>query len=196
MQNQLTQLLHSPAQIAQRKPDAIALLNQVYRELFNQSIQQGCGNCYQKAFYRIQKYVYLQNQNNALNPIIMPDTNRQYLLKPDASLQTAFGGDTITNDNLTDTLAESLLKQFPMLLKHFEKFPGVEKVVDVAKEALSFIEKGSAIAQTVVGLAEFVVPQAAPVITEGIAIAQAIAGVAEAIIPKETPKPAADPSKQ
>jgi hypothetical protein len=195
--SQLTQLINSSAQIAQRKPEAIALLNQVYSALFSQSIQQGCGNCYQKAFYRIQKHLYLQHQNDPLNnPIIMSDNNRQYLLKPDASLQTVFGGDTITNDNLTDDLAESLLKEFPMLLKHFVKFPGVEKVVNVVEDAVGYLEKGSAIAQTVAGLAEVVLPQAAPIINEGIAIAQAVAGVAEAVIPKAAPKPAADPSKQ
>ncbi|WP_448702740.1 hypothetical protein ACFGVR_10340 [Mucilaginibacter sp. AW1-3] len=58
-------LLSLSSQIAQKQPEAIALLNQVYLQLFNQTIQKGCGNCYQKAFFRIQKYLYLQQQNAA-----------------------------------------------------------------------------------------------------------------------------------
>jgi len=69
------------SQIAQKQPEAIALLSRVYQQLFNQTIQQGCGNCYQKAFFRIQKYLYLQQQNQLLNdPISMTTINRKYLL--------------------------------------------------------------------------------------------------------------------
>jgi hypothetical protein len=121
---QVTQLLNSASQIAQRQPEAISLLNQVYRELFNQTIQQGCGNCYQKAFYRIQKYLYLQQQNQPLNNMTL--TKREYLLKPGRSLQTTFGGDTLTNDNLTDEAAKKLLKTYPALIQHFERYPSGE----------------------------------------------------------------------
>jgi len=117
-------LLTLSAQIAQKQPEAIALLNQVYMDLFNETIQKGCGNCYQKAFFRIQKYLYLQQQNNPLNKQnIMTITNRKYLLKPDRVLQTAFGGDALTNDNLTDEAAEKLLDAHPALIKHFDKHP-------------------------------------------------------------------------
>lgn len=146
---QLTQLLNLSAQIAQRQPEAIALLNQVYTHLFGDTIQQGCGNCYQKAFYRIQKYLYLQQQNDPQNNTIMPHTDRKYLLKPDRILQTVFGGDSITNDNLTDDIAEGLLSQFPTLLKHFEKYPAVQKVANVVKDAADVVEKGAAIASAI-----------------------------------------------
>jgi hypothetical protein len=127
MQTQITQLLNSSAQIARRQPEAIALLNQVYYSLFNQTIQQGCGNCYQKAFYRIQKYLYLQQQNDPSNTDhIMTYPTRKYLLKHDRSLQTSFGGDTLTNDNLTDEAAEKLLQAHPVMLKHFERYPSGE----------------------------------------------------------------------
>ncbi|OCX52661.1 hypothetical protein BEL04_14540 [Mucilaginibacter sp. PPCGB 2223] len=93
-------------------------------DLFNETIQKGCGNCYQKAFFRIQKYLYLQQQNNpSNNPDIMTITNRKYLLKPDRVLQTAFGGDALTNDNLTDEAAEKLLDAHPALIKHFDRYP-------------------------------------------------------------------------
>jgi len=117
-------LLTLSAQIAQKQPEAIALLNQIYRDLFNENIQKGCGNCYQKAFFRIQKYLYLQQQNNPLNnQNIMTITNRKYLLKPDRVLQTAFGGDALTNNNLTDEAAEKLLEAHPALIKHFDRYP-------------------------------------------------------------------------
>jgi len=118
-------LLSLSSQIAQKQPEAIALLNQVYLELFNQTIQHGCGNCYQKAFFRIQKYLYLQQQQHPLNNNTM-QVNRKYLLKPDRSLQTSFGGDTLTNDNLTDEAAEKLLKAHPTLIKHFDRYPDAE----------------------------------------------------------------------
>jgi len=120
-------LLTLSAQIAQKQPEAIALLNKVYMELFNETIQKGCGNCYQKAFFRIQKYLYLQQQNSPLfNQTIMTITNRKYLLKPDRVLQTAFGGDALTNDNLTDEAAEKLLDAHPALIKHFDRYPSEE----------------------------------------------------------------------
>jgi hypothetical protein len=122
---QLTQLLNSASVIAQRDPQAIAQLNQVYHDLFNETIQQGCGNCYQKAFYRIQKYLYLQQQNH---PEAAMPTTRKYILKPGRSLQTTFGGDTLTNDNLTDEAAEKLIKTHPSLIQHFERFPSGEEV--------------------------------------------------------------------
>jgi len=117
-------LLSLASQIAQKQPEAIVLLTRVYRQLFNQTIQQGCGNCYQKAFFRIQKYLYLQQQNNpSNNPISMTTINRKYLLKPDRILQTTFGGDILTNDNLTDEAAEKLLAEYPALIKHFDRYP-------------------------------------------------------------------------
>lgn len=120
-------LLTLSAQIAQKQPEAIALLNQVYMGLFNETIQKGCGNCYQKAFFRIQKYLYLQQQSNpSNNQPIMTITNRKYLLKPNRVLQTAFGGDALTNDNLTDEAAEKLLDAHPALLKHFDRHPSHE----------------------------------------------------------------------
>ncbi|RKR84909.1 hypothetical protein BDD43_5162 [Mucilaginibacter gracilis] len=119
------------AQIAQRQPQALAYLNQVYKQLFNQDIKQGCGNCYQKAFYRIQKYLYLQQQNNPSNILSMTYPTRKYLLKPDRSLQTTFGGDTLTNDNLTDEAAEKLLQAHPALLQHFDRYPGKDDDVVV-----------------------------------------------------------------
>jgi hypothetical protein len=141
MQTQITELLNSSAQIAQRQPVAIALLNQVYHELFNQTIQQGCGNCYQKAFYRIQKYLYLQQQTNPTNNILsMIQPHRKYLLKPDRSLQTVFGGDTLTNDNLTDEAAEKLLQAHPALIQHFDRYPSgdeAEKQKTITEEKKS-----------------------------------------------------------
>jgi len=126
-----TNILNLSSQIAQKQPEAIALLNQVYLELFNQTIQKGCGNCYQKAFFRIQKYLYLQQQTN---PDTMTVTNRKYLLKPGRTLQTVFGGDALTNDNLTDTAAEKLLQAHPSLIKHFDRYPQEE--LSVAGSAL------------------------------------------------------------
>jgi hypothetical protein len=111
------------AQIAQRQSEAITYLNQIYKQLFNESIKQGCGNCYHKAFYRIQKYLYLQQQSNPSNNNDMPLPSRKYLLKPDRSLQTTFGGDTLTNDNITDEVAEKLLQAHPVLIKHFDRYP-------------------------------------------------------------------------
>ncbi|MEO6521369.1 MAG: hypothetical protein ABIN91_06825 [Mucilaginibacter sp.] len=144
------------AQIAQRQPEAIAQLNQLYHNLFNQTIQQGCGNCYQKAFYRIQKYLYLQQQNNpSNNNDIMSKTHptRKYLLKPDRSLQTTFGGDTLTNDNLTDDAAEKLLKAFPSLIEHFERYPVVQTVEKVVKQAIKvagpLVETAATIAEII-----------------------------------------------
>jgi hypothetical protein len=117
-------LLSLSARIAQKQPEAIALLNQVYINLFNETIQQGCGNCYQKAFFRIQKHLYLQQQNNpSNNQPIMTIINRKYLLKPNRVLQTTFGGDALTNDNLTDEAAEKLLAKHPGLIKHFDRYP-------------------------------------------------------------------------
>ncbi len=124
MFTQTIKLLSLSAQIAQKQPEAIALLTDIYKQLFNESIQQGCGNCYQKAFFRIQKYVYLQ-QNNLTNHN-MELTNRKYLLKPGRSLQTTFGGDTLTNDNLTDDAAVKLIKAYPSLLQHFDRYPADE----------------------------------------------------------------------
>lgn len=122
------------AQIAQKQPEAISFLNKVYHELFNQTIQQGCGKCYQKAFFRIQKHLYLQQQNYPSNNItIMTSPLRKYLLKPDRSLQTTFGGDTLTNDNLTDEAAAKLLKAYPALIQHFERYP-TEKSPDSLQE--------------------------------------------------------------
>ena len=124
MNPQLTQVLQSYPQIAQRQPQAIAMLTQVYHQLFNEDIKTGCGKCYQKAYYRIQKQVYLQQQNSTQNNLsIMTYPAKKYLLKPGRSLQTTFGGDTLTNDNLTDEAAEKLVKAHPSLLQHFEKYP-------------------------------------------------------------------------
>ena len=109
--------------IANKQPEAIALLNRIYKALFNQTIQQGCGNCYQKAYYRVQKYLYLQQQNNPSKQETMTIIKRKYLLKPGRSLQTSFGGDTLTNDNLTDEAAEKLLEKHPTLALHFDVLP-------------------------------------------------------------------------
>lgn len=49
--------------------------------------------------------------------------DRSYILKEGRSIQTEFGGDTLTNDNLTDKAAEKLLKANPSLAKHFEVLP-------------------------------------------------------------------------
>jgi hypothetical protein len=111
--------------IAQRQPEAIQILQQVYKALFNQSIKQGCGNCYQKAFFKIQRYWFLSKQNTPINNINMSELKRKYILKPGRSLQTSFSGDTLTNDNLTDDAAAKLLKAHPSLAKHFEVLPEI-----------------------------------------------------------------------
>jgi hypothetical protein len=111
--------------IGQKDPEAIQLLHQVYQALFNQTIQQGCGNCYQKAYFKIQKYWHLSRQNNPQQNTNMSILKRKYILKPGRSLQTSFGGDTLTNDNLTDEAAAKLLQKHPSLAKHFEQLPEV-----------------------------------------------------------------------
>jgi hypothetical protein len=116
--------------IAQKNPEAIQLLNQVYQALFNQTIQQGCGNCYQKAFFKIQRHWHLSKQNNLQHNTNMSISKRKYILKPGRSLQTSFGGDTLTNDNLTDEAAAKLLQAHPSLAKHFEQLPEVIEKTD------------------------------------------------------------------
>jgi len=59
-------------------------------------------------------------------------------------LQTTFGGDTLTNDNLTDEAAEKLLAEYPALIKHFDRYPaenenskrrGEKKILDAMPPA-------------------------------------------------------------
>lgn len=50
----------------------------------------------------------------------MNKLNRKYLLKPDRSLQNTFNNDRVTNDNITDKMAEKLLLNHPALIKHFQ----------------------------------------------------------------------------
>ncbi|MBW4889868.1 hypothetical protein KXQ82_09080 [Mucilaginibacter sp. HMF5004] len=69
-------------------------------------------------------------------------TKRKYLLKPGRSLQTSFGGDTLTNDNLTDEAAEKLLLEHPSLAKHFEVLPEV-----INKDAAQSPNKTSKVAK-------------------------------------------------
>ena len=54
---------------------------------------------------------------------------RKYLLKPGRSLQTNFGGYTLTNDNLTDEAAEKLLEKHPNLIKHFIINPSISEQI-------------------------------------------------------------------
>lgn len=49
----------------------------------------------------------------------MGTIKRKYLLKPDRSLQTTFGEEILTNENLTDEIAEKILLAHPNLSVHF-----------------------------------------------------------------------------
>ncbi len=117
--------------IAAKDPEAIQLLHRIYKTLFNQTIQQGCGNCYQKAYFKIRKYWHLKQQPISLTSNSMNTEKRKYILKCGRSLQTSFGGDVLTNDNMTDEAAEKLLKAHPSLSKHFEVLPEVAETTPV-----------------------------------------------------------------
>ena len=123
--NRATKVLESWAEIATRKPEAIADLDRVYQEIFGEKITVGCGSCYQKAFFRVQKYVALTTDYQLNNPINMSENlkSRAFLLKDGIVLQTEFGGDHLTNDNMTDEQAEKLLKSNASFAQYFERMP-------------------------------------------------------------------------
>lgn len=72
----------------------------------------------------------------------MTNQNRKYLLKKDRILQTTFGGDKLTNDNLTDEIAEKILRQYPALIKHFEVYPEDIKPKKIEYQTITFKDKG------------------------------------------------------
>lgn len=123
--NRASKVLESWAEIATRNPEAIADLDRVYQEIFGERITVGCGSCYQKAFFRIQKYATLTTENQLTNLITMSEKlkSRAFLLKDGIVLQTVFGGDHLTNDNMTDEQAEKLLKSNANFAQYFERIP-------------------------------------------------------------------------
>lgn len=124
LKEQIEKVLTSSAGVAAKAPDAIALLQSVHKALFGERIKQGCGDCMQRAFFKIQNFVYLQSQNQLNNLKTMKKyQDRNFVLKSGRTLQAEFGGDAITNDNLTDETAIALLSTFPNMLKHFDKYP-------------------------------------------------------------------------
>lgn len=122
LSEQIELTLNSWAGIANRDVNSINLLHRTYRNLFDESVQTGCGNCNQKAFLRIRRYVEL----NKLNLTTMANKNlkeRKYLLREGSVLQVNFGTDTYTNDNLTDEVAAELVASNPNYKAAFSRLP-------------------------------------------------------------------------
>lgn len=134
LQEQINSLLNKWAEIAVKERESVSLLHSVYTELFGTQIKQDCGSCYQKAFQRIQKFVYLNSEklksksiSNLKNEVMATAMkNRKYLLKDGVQIQDGFGGEYLTNDNLTDETAARLLSATPELATNFSRIPPEE----------------------------------------------------------------------
>ncbi len=136
-------VLNSWAGIATRDTASIKMLHSVYQELYNEPVTQGCGNCNQKAFLRIRKYVELRKLNNPLTSLEMNEKlkNRKYVLKDGISLQAGFGGEHYTNDNLTDERAAQLIAESPGRAAFFSRVPSENEVKQAEQAAVKKGEK-------------------------------------------------------
>lgn len=122
---QVNTLLANYGELAAKQPEAVQLLNSVYKALFGSYVKKGCGDCNYKAYTEIQKEVYLQQQKPNFNLETMQKfKDRNFVLKEGKVLTIAFTADAITNANMTDDKAIELLTRYPNFLKHFAKYPG------------------------------------------------------------------------
>lgn len=122
---QVNTLLANYGELAAKQPEAVQLLNSVYKALFGSYVKKGCGDCNYKAYTAIQKEVYLQQQKPNFNLETMQKfKDRNFVLKEGKVLTIAFTADAVTNANMTDDKAIELLTRYPNFLKHFSKYPG------------------------------------------------------------------------
>jgi len=127
--DQVQKLLDSGAEVAVKQPEAISLLNSVYKQLFGEGVKKECGDCLTKALLRVRKYVYLQSQNseNFNLETMKKFEDKNFVLAKGKALDVGKIGVILTNDSMTDEDAVRALVAFPNLIKYFEKYPTDEE---------------------------------------------------------------------
>lgn len=123
-QDEVQQVLTMAGQLSAKQPEALKLINKVYKDMFGEAIKKQCGDCITKAFLRIQKFVYLQTQNNSNFNLkeMKKHSDKAFVLKKGKTLDLGFTGDTIT-DLSSDLQVAKVLSRHPNLVKYFDKFP-------------------------------------------------------------------------
>jgi hypothetical protein len=103
-------------------PDSIKILRDAYNLLFNEKMCEDCTGEILNAYYRVQSHFK--------NPLVMKkttETKSNYILKEGYILTDRENGNPYSNANLTDEIAEKLLKQNPNIIARFAKIPDSAK---------------------------------------------------------------------
>lgn len=90
-------------------------IKSVYYAVIQKELKKTCTNCYSDALFEI--LLKLKKHN------IMEKKKSSYLLKNGVILHCAKFSDVVSNDNITDELAEKFLKDNPKRINFFASFP-------------------------------------------------------------------------
>lgn len=113
----------------------LQLLN-YYHILFGEKI---CKTCPQNIYSAL---IYLKNNFESQISNFMAEKSKKYQLKDGASIQFFGDGTLYTNKNLTDDVAESYLKKYPLKAVLFVGYP--DTVDELAAEAEASVEREEA----------------------------------------------------